>query len=158
MFDMQVNGWELVARAALVYFGLLVMVRLSGKRTVGQFTPFDLLVMLLLSEAVSNSLSGGEDSVPGGLLLAATLIGINGLLGFIGSRSRRLERLLDGPPVLIGRDGAWFEQVVRRHRLSQQDLERSLREADCRLKDMTLAVLESDGRISILQSSDAAPR
>ncbi|MDH0868181.1 YetF domain-containing protein [Mitsuaria sp. GD03876] len=153
MFDLHVSPWELLARAALIYFALFLMVRLSGKRTVGQFTPFDLLVVMLLSEAVSNALSGGDDSVAGAWILAAALIAMNGLLGFIGSRSKRLERLLEGSPVLIGRDGQWFPEVLRRHRLGTLDVEKALREADCSLGDLKLAILESDGSISILKKS-----
>jgi len=151
MFDLQVSWWELLARAALIYFALFLMVRLSGKRTVGQFTPFDLLVVMLLSEAVSNGLSGGDESVTGAWILAGALIVMNSLLGFISSRSKRLERLLEGSPVLIGRDGKWFPDIMRRHRLGQADVQKALREADCSLKDMKLAILESDGSISIIQ-------
>ena len=77
MFDMELPWWEFVLRASIVYVALLVMMRFSGKRTVGQFTPFDLLVVMLLSEAVSSSLSGGDDSIPGALILALTLIVLN---------------------------------------------------------------------------------
>jgi len=151
MFDLQVSWWELLARAALIYFALFLMVRLSGKRTVGQFTPFDLLVVMLLSEAVSNGLSGGDQSVTGAWILAAALIVMNGLLGFIGSRSKRLERLLEGSPVLIGRDGRWFPDVLRQHRLGEADIKKALREADCALSDLKMAILESDGSISIMK-------
>jgi uncharacterized membrane protein YcaP (DUF421 family) len=106
---------------------------------------------MLLSEAVSNGLSGGEESVTGAWILAAALILMNGLLGFISSRSKKLERLLEGSPVLIGRDGQWFPQVMRRHRIGQADVQKALREADCSLRDMKLAILESDGSISIVQ-------
>ncbi|WP_431257543.1 DUF421 domain-containing protein [Roseateles chitinivorans] len=151
MFDMHVPWWELLARAALIYLALFLMVRLSGKRTVGQFTPFDLLVVMLLSEAVSNGLSGGDDSVAGAWILAAALIVMNGAIGFLGSRSPRLEAWLEGSPVLIGRDGQWFEAVLRRHRLGIADVEKALREADCELADLHMGVLESDGSISILK-------
>lgn len=150
MFDMQVSPWELLARAALIYIALLLMVRLSGKRTVGQFTPFDLLVVMLLSEAVSNGLSGGDDSVTGAWILAGALIVMNGLIAFVGSRWKRFERLVEGSPVLIGREGRWFPEVLKRHRLSARDVEQALREADCTLADLKIAILESDGRISIV--------
>ncbi|MFX1678601.1 DUF421 domain-containing protein [Mitsuaria sp. CC2] len=151
MFELQVAWWELLARACLIYFALFLMVRLSGKRTVGQFTPFDLLVVMLLSEAVSNGLSGGEESVTGAWILAAALILMNGLLGFLSSRSKRLERLLEGSPVLIGRDGKWFLDVMQRHRLGEADVQKALREADCSLGELKLAILESDGTISVLK-------
>ncbi|MFX1679909.1 hypothetical protein PV762_11770 [Mitsuaria sp. CC2] len=151
MFELHVAWWELLARAALIYLALLVMVRLSGKRTVGQFTPFDLLVVMLLSEAVSNGLSGGDDSVAGAWILAATLIAMNACIGFLGSRSKRLEGWLEGSPVLIGRDGTWFDRELRRHRIGTADVEKALREADCDLEEMHMGVLESDGSISILK-------
>ncbi|SEL81617.1 Protein of unknown function [Roseateles sp. YR242] len=153
MFEMQISPWELLARAALIYGALLVMVRVSGKRTVGQFTPFDLLVVMLLSESVSNGLSGGENSVVGAWILAAALIAMNSTLAFLGSRSKRFEHWIEGSPVLVGRDGRWFNDVLRRHRLSGADVEKALRECDCSLADMKMAVLESDGSISIVKKT-----
>lgn len=120
MFDLSGTWWELPIRGALVYLALFVLVRATGKRTVGQFTPFDLLVVMLLSESVSNALSGGDESVPGGLLVAATLIALNAAVGFLSSRNKTLERVLEGHPVLIGRDGKWFDEVLKRHRLGPE--------------------------------------
>lgn len=157
MFQLDQNLWHLVTRAAMVYGAMLVMVRLSGKRTVGQFTPFDLLVVMLLSESVSNALTGGDESVPGGLVSAATLIALNGLVGLATAHSSRMERLVEGEPVLIGRDGQLFAAVMRRHRVAQGDLQRALREADCELEDMRYAFLEADGSISIQQQKPPSP-
>jgi len=150
MFDLQLSLWELLARALLIYALLFVMLRISGKRTVGQFTPFDLLVMLLVSEAVGNAFSGGDNSLQAGLIPAAVLIGVNGLLGFIGARNKRIERWLEGSPALIGRDGVWFPDVMRRHRIGEADVQKALRESDCVLTEMKLAILETDGSISIV--------
>jgi len=152
MFDMELPWWEFVARAAIVYAALLAMVRLTGKRTVGQFTPFDLLVVMLLSESVSNSLSGGDNSVPGALILAATLIALNVIIAFITSRSNKAAELIDGSPVLLGRDGRIFDDVVRKCRVAQGDVEQAMREADCPLEKMKYAFLEADGKITILQN------
>jgi uncharacterized membrane protein YcaP (DUF421 family) len=149
MFDMDLAWWEFVVRGAVVYLALLVMVRLSGRRTVGQFTPFDLLVMLLLSEAVSNSLSGGDDSVGGGLIIAATLILLNTLVALLSTHSRRMSVLLDGTAVLVGRDGQFFDKVVKRCRITESDLEQALRAADCTRDEMQCAFLEADGEITI---------
>jgi uncharacterized membrane protein YcaP (DUF421 family) len=149
MFDMDLPWWEFVVRGVVVYLMLLVMVRLSGRRTVGQFTPFDLLVMLLLSEAVSNSLSGGDDSLGGGLIIAATLIILNALVALLSANSRRMSVLLDGTAILIGRDGEFFDKVVRRCRITESDLEQALRAADCARHDMACAFLEANGEITI---------
>lgn len=153
MFELSANWWELPARAAIIYAVLLVLMRLSGKRTVGQFTPFDLLVVMLLSESVSAGLSGGEESVTGGLLAATTLIGLNVLVAVVTARSTRLQALAEGEPVLIGRDGRIHTRALRRHHVPMLDVERALREADCDLKDMKYAFLEADGGISVLKAS-----
>lgn len=161
MFELEGPWWELPLRASVVYLVLLLLMRVSGHRTVGQFTPFDLLVVMLLSEAVSNGLSGEEHSVFGGLISAATLIGLNLLVAFITARSRHAQHWIEGRPVLIGRDGEIFADILKRHHMPMCDMERALREADCDRKDMKYAFLEADGKISILQhsgDSDAASR
>jgi uncharacterized membrane protein YcaP (DUF421 family) len=149
MFDMQLPWWEFIVRGAVVYLVLLLMVRVSGRRTIGQFTPFDLLVVMLLSEAVSNSLSGGDESLIGGLVIAATLIALNVIISYLSSRSSKMSDLLDGDAVLIGRDGRFFDKVIKKCRLSQPDLDEALRQADCELPDMRFAFLEADGYITI---------
>ncbi|MDR7095659.1 uncharacterized membrane protein YcaP (DUF421 family) [Hydrogenophaga laconesensis] len=144
--------------AAVVYGVLLLLMRLSGKRTVGQFTPFDILVVMLLSESVSSGLNGTEDSVTGGLLAAATLIALNVLVAAVTARSARLQALGEGDPVLIGRDGRLFATALRRNHVPLPDVERALREADCDLADMKFAFLEADGGISVLKDSSGKVR
>jgi len=151
MFDLQVPWWELVVRAVVIYSLLLVLVRVSGRRTVGQFTPFDLLVIMLLSESVSDALSGGEQSVTGGLISAATLVGLNILVALVTARSATVQAAVEGNAVLIGKDGKIFEDVLRREHVPFSDVAQALREADCDLADMRRAFLEADGQISILQ-------
>jgi uncharacterized membrane protein YcaP (DUF421 family) len=151
MFEMELAWWEFVARGAVIYVVLLTLVRLSGKRTVGQFTPFDLVVVLLLSEAVSNGLSGGDDSVTGGLISAATLIALNFGLGWMTSHSRKVEEAVEGKEVLLGRNGVLYEDVLRRERVSPADVHKVLRENDCLLKEMRCAFLEADGSISVIK-------
>ena len=119
---------------------------------MGQFTPFDLLVVMLLSEAVSNSLSGGDNSLVGGLICAATLVAINALVGIATSRSDKISTLVDGDAVLIGRDGVFFEKVMRNCRLSDSDIEEALREHDCPRSEMKCAFLEADGEITIMRN------
>lgn len=151
MFELDLPWWELIARGAIVYCALLLMMRLSGRRTVGQFTPFDLLVVMLLSEAVSNSLTGGDESLFGGLIIAATLVALTVTISFLTSRSRKFETAIEGSPVLIGRDGVFFDDVMKRCRLSQNDIEEALRGADCPRPEMKCAFLEANGTVSILQ-------
>jgi uncharacterized membrane protein YcaP (DUF421 family) len=151
MFDLSTAWWEISLRAALVYGALLLMVRVSGKRTIGQFTPFDLLVVMLLSESVSNALNADEHSLPGGLLAAGTLIALNGLLGWLNSHSTTAENLIEGTPVLVIDDGRLLTDALRRHRVGRGDIAKTLREADCRLDEVQRAYLEADGGISVLK-------
>jgi uncharacterized membrane protein YcaP (DUF421 family) len=151
MFDLNLPWWEYLARGVLIYVALLVMMRLSGKRTIGQFTPFDLLVVMLLSESVSPGLTGGDDSVAGGLIVAATLVALNVAVAFITARSKKAADLVEGTAVLLGRDGKVFHAALRRNHVAESDLEQSLREADCPLENMKYAFLEADGKITVLQ-------
>lgn len=151
MFDMQIPWWEFIVRALLVYLALMIMVRISGKRTISQYTPFDLLVVVLLSESVSNSLSGGDESIPGGLILAATLLSLNVVFALIASRSKKAEQLIEGSPVIIGRNGKWLEDVLKAQRIGRSELESALRESDCTLDHMAYAILEANGVIAILK-------
>ena len=149
MLDLEVDGWELLIRAAAVYAVLLFMMRLTGKRTVGQFTPFDLLVVMLVSEAAGPSMTGQDQSLPGGLLVCLVLIALNTLVGVVTARSRTAEKLLEGEAVLLGRDGVIFDAVRKQHRVSRNDVEQALREADCDLNELRYAFLEADGSVSI---------
>lgn len=154
MSDMSVAPWELVLRAVVVYAVLLFLMRVTGKRTVGQFTPFDLLVVMLLSEAVSNSMSGGDESLWGGLLLAVVLVALNVASAFLSTRSRTAHALLEDGPVLIGRDGRMFTEVLKRQNVPQSDVVQALREADCELAQARCIFLEADGKISVLKRKE----
>ncbi len=151
MLDMALPWWEFVLRTVAVYVCLMVMVRFSGKRTVGQFTPFDLIVVMLLAEAVSASLTGGDESLVGGLIAAATLIALNMATAWVSARNRRVDEILEGKPTLIGRDGVIYKGVLKEERVPEADVQQALRENDCKLEDMRCAFLEADGKISILK-------
>ncbi len=116
-------------RALAVYAALLVMVRLSGKRSVGQFTPFDMILLILLGTAVQNSLIGEDVSLLGGLLLAATLIAMNHAVGWITARSRRVHGLVEGRAVQIIEDGVLDKDKLRDEGVSEMDLAEALRRA-----------------------------
>jgi uncharacterized membrane protein YcaP (DUF421 family) len=155
MFDIELPWWEFVLRGAIVYCVLLVLVRISGKRTVGQFTPFDLLVVMLLSESVSNSLSGGDDSITGGLLIAGTLVALNVTMAVLSARNPIVARVIDGECVLMGRDGKIFLDVAKRNRIAKSDIDQALREADVELHEARCIFLEADGTITVLKRKES---
>jgi uncharacterized membrane protein YcaP (DUF421 family) len=145
------HWWEFVARAAVVYVFLLVLLRLTGKRQVGQMAPFDLVLLLVLSNAVQNSMNGGDNSVTGGMILAATLVAVNALVGWLAYRSKRLEALIEGRPVIIIHDGKIDPAAMRKCELTHHELEASLRAAGCAGPgEVRFAVLENTGRISVI--------
>lgn len=152
MFQMQLPWWELMLRAALVYGALLLMVRLSGKRTIGEFSPFDVIVVLLLSEAAQGALIGNEQSVQGGMLVAATLIALNYAIAWFGTRSRRFESFVEGDPVTLIKDGAKRIEALRRNNIPAGDLAEAMRASGIKHEsEVEWAVLEPDGKISFFK-------
>lgn len=150
-FHLSMPWWEYLVRACIVYFVLLGMIRVSGKRSMGQFTSFDMLLVVLLGNAVQNALLGSDNSVSGGLILAATLIVLNWTVGYVASRSAGAERVLEGEPVVLARDGHVFRDVLRRELVSRADFEKAMRENDCdEIDHIGLAMLETNGHITIL--------
>jgi uncharacterized membrane protein YcaP (DUF421 family) len=151
MFELAMPWWAFVLRACVVYFLLLAMIRMTGKRTMGQFTPFDMLLVVLLGNAVQNALLGQDTSVGGGLLLAATLIALNWMVGLASARSAKVERWVEGAPVLLAREGRVYRDVLRRELISREDFEKAMREAGCLdMADVRLAVLENNGHITVV--------
>lgn len=149
MWNLDIHPFELAVRALAVYVLLLLMMRMTGRRTVGQFTPFDLLVVMLVSEAAGPSMTGSDQSLPGGLLVCVILIALNTAVGFVTARWRGAEKLLEGEAVLLGRDGKIFESARKSHRVSRNDIEKAMREADCEESEIRCMFLEADGSISV---------
>jgi uncharacterized membrane protein YcaP (DUF421 family) len=156
-FDLSMPWWQYLVRACIVYFVLLAMIRLSGKRTMGQFTSFDMLLIVLLGNAVQNALLGTDTSVGGGLILAATLMLLNWGVGYLAARNDRVERVLEGVPVVLARDGHVFRDVLRRELVSRADFDKAMRENDCaQIDDIAVAMLETNGHITILKRSESS--
>jgi uncharacterized membrane protein YcaP (DUF421 family) len=150
MWNMAIPWWEFLVRAAIVYVFLIVLLRLSGKRQVGQLAPFDLVLLLVLSNAVQNSMNGGDNSVVGGMISAATLVALNWGLGLATYKSKRLERFIEGRPQIVVHDGHVYRDVMEREKLTQHELDAALRAAGCAtLTEVHFAVLENNGQISV---------
>ncbi|HBS61181.1 MAG TPA: hypothetical protein DEB32_00290 [Stenotrophomonas sp.] len=151
LFALAMPWWEFILRAVVVYVVVLGMVRLGGKRALGQITPFDVLLIVLLGNAVQNALLGQDTSLGGGLLLAATLILINYSVGWLSTRSRRIETLVEGEPVLIARDGKLLASVLKRELVTQADFNAAMRQQGCRdVSEVAMALLEINGHITIV--------
>lgn len=151
MWNLAVPWWELIVRSLLVYAFLLIVLRLTGKRQVGQLAPFDLVLLLVLSNAVQNSMNGGDNSLIGGLISATALIGVNYLIGLATFRNKRLESRVEGRPELLIHNGHLYEEVLDRAQLTRHEVDAALRQAGCMCpEEVHAAFLENNGTISVI--------
>ena len=151
MWDMNVPWWEFVLRGVVVYVFLLVFLRLTGKRQTGQYAPFDLVLLLILSNAVQNSMNAGDNSLVGGLVSAATLIGCHVVLAQLTFRYAWMARLIDGTPQVLVQQGQVNTDLMRKELLSTDDLEAALRASGClHLHEVERATIETNGQITVV--------
>jgi uncharacterized membrane protein YcaP (DUF421 family) len=151
MWNMSLVWWEFVLRGIIIYVFLIILLRLTGKRQVGQLSPFDLVLLLVLSNAVQNAMNGGDNSVIGGMISAVTLVGVNWIVGVLTYRSKKLEALVEGRPEVLIRDGKLFKQTLENAKLTHHEVMAALREAGCgSVEDVRAALLENDGSISVI--------
>ncbi len=151
MFAMSVPWWEFALRGVAVYLFLLVFLRLTGKRQTGQYAPFDLVLLLILSNAVQNSMNAGDNSLVGGLISAATLIACHVALAHLTFRVPRLARLVDGRPQTLVQDGNLDRALMHRELLTPDDVAAALRAGGClHLHEVERATLETNGTITVV--------
>ncbi|MFT4242351.1 MAG: DUF421 domain-containing protein [Acidovorax sp.] len=151
MWAMSVPWWEFAVRGVVVYVFLLVFLRLTGRRQTGQYAPFDLVLLLILSNAVQNSMNAGDNSLIGGLVSAATLIACHMALSYLTFRWARLGRLVDGAPQVLVRNGQVDSSLMRKELLSTDDLEAALRASGClHVHEVERATIETNGQITVV--------
>ena len=149
---------EIIFRTALIYMVVLLGVRLSGKREVGQMTPFDLTLLLLISNSVQNAMTGPDTSLIGGVAAALVLLLMNYLVEELSGTNRRFRKLVEGQPTLLVHKGSIIMPHMAKEHVSMDELERALREHGISsYHDVALAVLEVDGSISCLKYDELSP-
>jgi len=142
--------WAKILRTVAVYLFLLVLLRLGGKRELGQLSTLDLIVLLLLSNTVQNAIIGDDLSLTGGMLGAGVLIVLDKGLTWLGYRSRRVSHLLGGDPTALIAGGRLLEANLRRQRITEDELATICRRQGIdRLEDVDAATLETDGTITV---------
>lgn len=151
MWPLTVSWWELILRGAIVYTFLILLLRLTGKRQIGQMAPFDLVLLLVLSNAVQNAMNGGDNSVTAGIISAVTLVSVNLMVGFATFKSKKLEALIEGRPQVLVHNGKLFQDVMAKAKLTHHELNAALRCAGCAtVEEVHCAILENNGEISVL--------
>ena len=149
---------EIALRTGVIYCLVLLGIRLSGKREVGQMTPFDLTLLLLLSNSVQNAMTGPDTSLAGGAVAAATLLILNYLVAEVSGGNRRFRKYIEGEPSLLVHDGEVNLAHMAREHVSMDELQRALREHGvASAKDAAMVILEVDGSISVLKYDDIQP-
>lgn len=150
MFDLSLPWWELILRATIVYVIVLVMLRFAGKRQVGDLTPFDLTLLLLISEGAANAIRADENSITGAALAIAAMLAVNWGMSKLAMRSKRFDRLTEGRPQMLIRNGVVDYRAMRRESVTHNELLIALREHECfSPHQAAYAVLETDGTISV---------
>ncbi len=159
MWTMGTEALDIAVRTALVYLGVLVGLRLAGKRELGQMTVFDLVVVLLMANAVQNAMTGPDFSIQGGLLAAAVLLALNRVVALIRLHSESWGRFFEGMPTVLVQDGQFLDPRLRKEGLERSQIEMAMREHGIEsVSDVRLAVLEVDGAVSIVPASSPVVR
>ncbi len=151
LFALSEPWWMFVLRAVVIYALVMLLVRLSGKRAVGQFTPFDLVLLILVGNAVQNGMNGGDNSISGALILATSLMLLNYAVAWLTARSRGVERVVEGVPVVLAHDGVIHREVLVHEMVSEDDFREAMRLNNiASVDEIGLALLETNGNISML--------
>src|SRR5258708_6426400 len=158
MWNLSLPWWEFIVRALIVYGFLLILLRITGKRQVGQLAPFDLVLLLVLSNAVQNAMNGGDNSLLGGLISATVLVALNWLVSLATFKSKRLEKLIEGRPEVLIHNGNLFPDGMRRQMLTNHELNAAWRAAGCIwVEEVPCAILENNGCISVTAKVSERP-
>ncbi len=155
LFGIEKPILELVVRGTVMYWFLILLFRFVMRRDVGAIGIADVLLIVIIADAAQNAMAGGYRSIPEGMILIGTLVSWNVLTNWLSFRSRRFERLLEPPPLLLVRGGKVLERNLRREMLTQNELESKLREQSVKsVAEVRWAYMESDGQISVRRYRD----
>ena len=151
MFHLGTPLWQIVVRTMIVYAVVVLGLRLLGKRQLGQMTIFDLVMILLIANAVQNAMVGTDTSLGGGLVAALTLLAVNAAVTRLVNLSPFAERLFEGAPTLLVKDGGFVAENLRREGLAKEEVEMAIREHGIETTEgVRVAYLEPDGTISVI--------
>lgn len=155
LWNVSMPYWQLVFRGTAVYLGILILLRIGGKRQIGQMGAGEFVAILLISNAVQNSMNGGDNSITGGIVLAAVIVGLSYLVEYLSYKSKRMERLFEGHPTVLIHKGKILRKSLERELINVHELKTMLRKQGIHdLSEIYEAVLEGDGSISVTKNSE----
>jgi uncharacterized membrane protein YcaP (DUF421 family) len=143
---------SVIIRAAIVYLFIFLMLRMTGKRTLSEMTPFDLVLLLIISEATQEALIDDDHSVTGGMLIITTLVFIDVVVSILSSRFKIFEKMIDNVPMIIMENGNPLTDRMGKARVKIDDILEAARKKHglTSLDEIQYAILEKDGEISII--------
>jgi uncharacterized membrane protein YcaP (DUF421 family) len=141
-----------VIRAAVIYFVLLLVFRLGGNRSIAQITAFDFILLLIISEAIQQAMITEDYSLTNAFLLVVTLVGLDIMMSLWKQRSERVEKILDGVPLLLIENGKMHEKIMRKERVDESDILAAARDRQGieRIDQIKHAVVEASGGITVV--------
>jgi uncharacterized membrane protein YcaP (DUF421 family) len=146
--------FDIVLRSIVIYFFVILAIRLFGKKELAQLSVIDLVFILLISNSVQNAMVGPDTSLIGGILAAGSLFIMNFVLKYFLFRSKSFSHMLQGTAVMLVHEGKVMEDHLKKERISMEELEAAIREHGVNsVAEVNLAVLEADGNISILSKN-----
>jgi uncharacterized membrane protein YcaP (DUF421 family) len=159
MFTLGEEWWQIVLRAAVVYLAVLLGLRFVGRRSLGQRTALDVVLILIVANAVQNAMIGSDTSLPGGLIAAGTLFVVDRYFGDLLERHEGARKMFEGVPVILIHNGHLVEEQLRRQRISLDELQETLDEHGIEhISQVKLAILEMDGSLSIIPAEADSSR
>jgi uncharacterized membrane protein YcaP (DUF421 family) len=148
---------DIVIRATVIFFALYLIVRLLGKRELAQLTPFELIVLVVTGDLIQQGVTHNDFSLTGSILAVATFAFWASVLSWVTYLSRRAERVLDGEPRVIVRDGRILRENLWHDRLTEAEIQSEMRLAGiAHVRDVAWAILERTGKMSFIKREDAS--
>ena len=145
---------EIALRTSLMFIFALVLLRMMGKRSLGQLSPFDLVIIIALGSGVGDPMFYDDVPLAHGATVVAVVLALYLVVSRAAQRSPRVERFLDSSPTILVRDGVVDEDALRRQGMSENELVESLRlEAVASIEEVAIAILETSGRVSVLRKN-----
>jgi uncharacterized membrane protein YcaP (DUF421 family) len=159
MFTLGTEWWEIILRSTVVYIVVLLGVRFVGRQSLGQRSALDVVLILIVANAVQNAMIGPDTSLVGGLIAAATLFAFDRFLGEYFRRHRKVKGFFEGGPVVLIQDGQILRDRMEKERIDLDELQETLEEHGIEhVSQVKLGILEMDGSLSIIPSDSPSSR
>lgn len=153
LFSLSVGPLDLVLRGFIVYVIIVVLLRISGKRQMGQMGATEFVAILLISNAVQNSMNGGDNSLIGGVILAIVLITTSALISFLTYKSQFFSSIFEGTPTILVHKGKIIHKHLAKELMRESELKTLLRKQGIHdIHEIETAILEADGTLSVVHN------